>query len=94
MQLAKVLGNVVATVKHRALGGRKLLMVQPIDPHGAPLGNPMVAVDTVQAGPGDLVLMMGEGGSARQILNYEDAPIRATLVAIVDHVELFADAPA
>lgn len=88
MKLARVIGNVVATVKHPSLNGRKLMMVQPIDPYGKDAGEQLIAVDTVQAGPGDQVLLLDEGTSARQILQLGNAPIRCVIVGIVDHVEL------
>jgi len=90
VRLARVIGSVVATVKHQALNGRKLLMVQPIDPYGEDQGEQVIAVDQVQAGIGDKVLLLEEGTSSRQILHYENAPIRCVIVGIVDHVELAA----
>lgn len=91
MRLARVIGNVVATIKHQALQGRKLLMVQPITPYGADGGEQVIAVDQAQAGPGDVVLLLEEGNSSRQILHYENAPVRCVIVGIVDHVELAAE---
>lgn len=88
MRLARVIGSVVATIKHEALQGRKLLMVQPIDPYGEDTGEQVIAIDQVQAGVGDRVLLLEEGTSSRQILHYENAPIRCVIVGIVDHVEL------
>lgn len=88
MRLGRVTGNVVATIKHAALQGRKLLMVQPIDPFGKDIGEAVVALDQVQAGPGDRVLLLEEGNSSRQILQYENAPVRCLVVGIIDHVEL------
>lgn len=90
MRLARVLGSVVASVKHSALQGHKLLMVQPIDPHGADSGEQVIALDRAQAGPGDTVLLLEEGNSSRQILHAENAPVRCVIVGIVDHVELAA----
>ncbi len=88
MRLGRVIGNVVSTVKHASLKGHKLLIVQPLDPYGKPNGDELVAIDQVQAGPGDHVLLLEEGGSARQIIQYDNAPIRCVIVGIVDHVEL------
>ncbi|MBF2055180.1 MAG: EutN/CcmL family microcompartment protein [Candidatus Sericytochromatia bacterium] len=88
MRLGRVLGTVVATVKHPTLQGRKMIDVQPEDPFGKPVGEPVVALDSLQAGPGDLVLLMEEGGSSRQILQIGEAPIRCVVAGIVDHVEL------
>lgn len=91
MRLGRVTGTVVATIKHAALAGRKLLMVQPIDPFGKDIGEAVIAVDQVQAGPGDRVLLLEEGTGARQILQYENAPVRCLIVGIIDHVELAAE---
>lgn len=93
MRLCRVLGNVVATVKHPAYGGRTLLIVQQIDERGAEVGASFLAVDRAQAGPGDTVLVMSEGNGVRQILGADDpslgneVPIRSLVVGIVDHVE-------
>ena len=91
MRLGRVTGSVVATIKHDSLQGRKLMMVQPIDPFGNDQGEAVVAVDTVQAGPGDRVLLLEEGNSSRQIIQYENAPVRCLIVGIIDHVELAAE---
>ena len=87
MTLAKVLGNVVNSVKHPGFDGHKLMIVQPLDDRSAPIGASFLAVDTVQAGPGDIVLVNAEGNGTRQILGGQP-PIRSLIVAIVDAVEL------
>jgi microcompartment protein CcmK/EutM len=88
MRLCRVLGSVVATVKHPAYAGQKLLIVQPIEPDGRDAGASFLAVDTVQAGPGDRVLVMSEGNGVRQILQLGDrVPIRSLVVGIVDQVD-------
>jgi ethanolamine utilization protein EutN len=86
MTLGRVVGSVVATVKHRVLEGHKLLLVQPVDGRGKPRGRSTLAVDVVQAGPGDTVLLLEEGNSSRMILGDSMAPVRATIVGIVDSV--------
>lgn len=91
MRLGRVTGNVVATIKHASLQGRKLMMVQPIDPFGKDIGEAVIAVDQVQAGVGDRVLLLEEGTGARQIIQYENAPVRCLIVGIIDHVELAAE---
>lgn len=92
MRLGRVTGTVVSTVKHASLKGFKLLYVQIIDPQGQDLDDPVIALDRVQAGVGDRVLLVEEGGSARQSLNIPgEAPVRCAIVGIVDHVELAAD---
>jgi microcompartment protein CcmK/EutM len=89
MIVGKVVANVVATVKHRHLVGRKLLLVQPLDADGKPKGKPLLAVDGVQAGLGDRVLVVDEGGSARNVLGDEGAvTIRTVICGIVDSVDI------
>jgi len=83
MKLCRVIGNVVATVKHPAYEGQRLLVVEP--EHG---GSSFLAVDRVQAGPGDRVLVMSEGNGVRQVLQMGDeVPIRSLIVGIVDDVD-------
>lgn len=90
MKLARVVGTVVATVKHPAFAGHKVLLCQPVDGHGADLGEAVVAVDNAQAGVGDSVLINQEGSGARQMLGTIDGklPIRSVIVGIVDEVAL------
>ena len=88
MRLCRVLGNITATVKHPAFAGRTLLVVQPLDEKGADAGASFVAIDHVQAGVGDKVIVLTEGNGVRQILQQGDiVPIRSIIVGIVDHVE-------
>jgi microcompartment protein CcmK/EutM len=86
MKLCKVTGNVVATVKHEAYRGHKLMIVQPIDEAGGDAGTTFLAVDLVQAGPGDTVLVLQEGNGVRQILKADKLPIRSVIVGVVDAV--------
>ncbi len=88
MFVAEVVGNVWGTRKHASLRDRRLLLVRPIDPlTEAPLGDATMAVEYgTGAGPGSVVLVMDEGGSARSVLKDEKAPIRAVVVGIVDAV--------
>ena len=65
MQLALVKGSVQATIKHSVFDGEKLLLIQPVSPEGKPKGGPLIALDRVQAGAGDLVLYVDEGEVAR-----------------------------
>ncbi|MEZ4403773.1 MAG: EutN/CcmL family microcompartment protein [Kofleriaceae bacterium] len=89
MRLCRVVGNVTASAKHPAFAGRTLLVVQPIDPTGADVGDSFVAVDDAQAGPGDRVLVLVEGTGVRQIVKLGDqVPIRSLVVGIVDQVDL------
>ena len=88
MFLARVIGEVVATVKHDQLGGRKLLLVQPVTPADVATGRPAIAVDAVDSGPGDLVLVADEGNMAAQVLQCARGPIRTVIVGVVDRVEV------
>lgn len=87
MFLARVVGEVVATVKHGHLEGRKLLLVQPVTPADATTGKPAIAVDAADSGPGDLVLVADEGNMAAQVLQCARGPIRTVIVGVVDRVE-------
>jgi microcompartment protein CcmK/EutM len=88
MYIGKVSGNVVATVKHAAFNGRKLLIVDKLGEDGEPSGGYDICVDMVQAGVGDKVLVLDEGNGARQVLKMKIAPIRAVIVGIVDEVTI------
>ncbi len=90
MILAKVVGTVVATRKDERLVGQKLLLVQALDATGKPQGNYLVAVDTVDAGAGETVLIVS-GSSARLAADLKDSPVDAAIVGIVDAVEIDSD---
>lgn len=83
MKLARVAGTVVSTIKDPALEGRRLLLCDMLDATGQPRGYTL-AVDTVDAGPGEMVLILDEGNSARQVLDDPRAPLRTVIVGIVD----------
>lgn len=88
MRCCRVVGPMWASVKHPAFDGRPLFVVQPLDDRGQDVGTSFVAVDTVQAGVGDKVLVLTEGTGARQILKMGDiVPVRSIIVGIVDAVE-------
>jgi len=86
MFVGRVIGNVVATIKHPALEGRTLLLVQPLTPDGAAQGNPVIALDAAQAGVGDQVLVLDEGNGAAQVFSRPRGPIRTVVVGVVDEV--------
>jgi ethanolamine utilization protein EutN len=89
VRLCRVVGPMWAAVKHEAFAGRSLLIVQPVDDHGRDAGASFVAVDHAQAGAGDRVLVLTEGGGARQVLAMKDqTPIRSVIVGVVDAVEV------
>lgn len=83
MQLARVIGTVVATIKNDSLDGRKLMIVQTLDRNLQPNGKPMVAVDAVGAGVGELVFWC-RGKEASFPFKREDTPTDCTIVGIVD----------
>ena len=88
MRYCRVVAPMWATVKHPAFAGRPLFVVQPLDEHGKDTGTSFVAIDHVQAGIGDKVIVLTEGNGVRQILKMGDiVPIRSIIVGIVDHVE-------
>ena len=87
MILAKIVGTVVATRKDERLVSNKLLIARGMDPHGTPEGNFLVAVDTVDAGIGETVLIVS-GGSARMASGMKDCPIDAAVVGIVDTISV------
>lgn len=87
MVIGRVVGNVVSTVKHSLYHGRKILLVQPFGPEHTPQGNTMVAVDTVGAGIGEMVLVSAEGRAASEILNVPRGPIRSIIVGIIDELK-------
>ncbi len=88
MIIARVIGNIVATVKHAAYHAHKILIVQPEDPFGKPDGDSFLAIDLVQAGVGDQVLVLEEGSSARLLLENDTAPARCIVVGVIDHVDI------
>lgn len=88
MFIGKVIGTVVSTLKHEIYNGRKLLLVKKLDPTFKPLKDSLIAIDTIQAGVGDIVLINDEGNSARQILDEENGCIRSLIVGYIDSVDL------
>ena len=87
MLLARIVGTVVATRKDPRLVSNKLLLARPVDPQGKAEGNYLVAVDTVDAGVGETVLVVS-GSSARMAAGMKDCPVDAAVVGIIDHVDL------
>jgi len=90
MHIGKVSGTVVATFKDKVFEGKKLLIVDRLTPEGEETGHYWIAVDDVQAGVGDTVLIIDEGNSARQVVGMDPAPIRAVVVGIVDEIDIAA----
>ena len=88
MTIGRVVGNVVSTHKNPKLEGAKLMLVQPLDLDGAPKGAPMMAIDGVDAGIGDRVLLIQDGRSAQLVLGKGTAAVDAAIIGVVDAVEL------
>ena len=84
MTLCKVTGTIVSTQKNQTLKEYKLLIVQPINLNGALIGRDVLAIDTVDAGVGDKVLIIQEGAGAQQALKRKDIPVHTVIVAVVD----------
>jgi ethanolamine utilization protein EutN len=88
MQIARVVGTVVSTQKHRKLEAAKLLLVQPLDLDETPRGHAFLAIDGVGAGVREKVLIVVEGRAAGELLGKKLAPVDAAIVGIVDRVDL------
>jgi ethanolamine utilization protein EutN len=86
MYLGRVIGTVVAERKYDGLEGKKLLVVQPLDHQHRPTGEPQVAVDTVRAGPGELVYLVGSREAALACDPWF-VPVDAAIVGIVDQLD-------
>ncbi|MCL6572253.1 MAG: EutN/CcmL family microcompartment protein [Bacillus sp. (in: Bacteria)] len=86
MKLAIVVGNVVATIKTPSHQNKKLMVVIPVDATGKECGESMIAIDRFQAGVGDYVLVLEEGGSARDILEDPKGSFDAVIAGIVDRL--------
>jgi ethanolamine utilization protein EutN len=88
MQIAKVIGTVVSTQKHRKFEGAKLMLVQPLNIDDSPRGNALLAVDGVGAGVDEKVLVVLEGRAAGEALGRKAAPVDAAIVGIIDTVTI------
>ena len=88
MLLCKVTGTIVATQKNSHLRDKKILVVQPIDLEGNPVGKDVLAIDSVDAGVGDTVLIIQEGAGAQQVLHSKEVPVHSVIVAVVDGLEV------
>jgi ethanolamine utilization protein EutN len=88
MLIAEVIGDVSATQKHPSHEGLKLLVVQPLNLDGSPRGNPYVAVDSVNAGIGNRVLLSTDGYAAFTSVGQMMTPIDAAVIGVIDSIEL------
>ena len=91
LRIARVIGTVVSTHKHRKFEGAKLLMVQPLNLDDTPRGHALLAVDGVGAGVHEKVLVVIEGRAANEALGTKGAPVDAAIVGIIDQVTIDAD---
>lgn len=85
MLIAQVIGTTISTIKDEKLTGLKLLIVRQTDETGKPIGKPYVAVDTLDAGIGDLVLT-AHGSGGRQTNHTRNSPVDAVIMAVIDHL--------
>ncbi|MCR4402686.1 MAG: EutN/CcmL family microcompartment protein [Firmicutes bacterium] len=88
MVIGRVVGSVVATQKNESFVGSKMLLVQPLDLDGNDYGQEILAIDTQDAGPGDIVLVVSEGNSSRQAIGKTDAPVDSVIIGVVDTVRI------
>ena len=88
MLIARVVGELVATQKHPSHEGRKVLLVQPLNLDGSDRGDAVIALDAVDAGVGDKVLLATEGFSAMTSVGRPNSPIDMAVIAYIDHIEL------
>jgi len=88
MLIARVIGDLVATQKTPSHEGQKLLVVQPLNLDGSDRGAPVVAVDAVQAGTGDRVLLTNDGFSAMTAVGRPHSPIDMAVIGVIDTIEL------
>ncbi len=91
MKIGRVIGTVVSTINSPVFDNRKLLICDLLGTDGRPSGGYTIAVDAVDAGAGEVVLIIDEGNGARQIVQQDPAPIRAVVVGIVDEMLVDGD---
>ena len=88
MTLGKVIGSLVSTMKHECYQDKKILLVRPINPDGKTKSGTIVAVDTVDAGSGDIVLVASEGQTATEVLGFSTKkPLRSIIIGVVDRID-------
>jgi ethanolamine utilization protein EutN len=88
VQLGRVIGKIVCTVKSESLTGKTLLLVQPLDKNGRDSGKPLAAVDAVGAGAGDMIYWCRGKEAAMPWFSFQEVPTETTIVGIVDAVHL------
>jgi ethanolamine utilization protein EutN len=87
MLIGRVTGNIAATIKHPVYKSQKLLTVAILTPEREVTGESVVAIDSVDAGVGDLVLITQEGRSAMAVVGQNEVPVRTVIVAIIDQID-------
>lgn len=84
MQLGRVVGQGIATIKHASLTGWRLLLVQPLTPDGTDDGEPLLAIDHLGAGPRDRVILSNDGQGARELVGARNSPVRWMVLGVCD----------
>jgi ethanolamine utilization protein EutN len=84
MQIGRVVGHAVSTVKHPTLKGWRLLVVQPLTADGTADGEPLLAIDSLGSANGDRVILSNDGAGARQLVGAKDSPVRWMVLGIPD----------
>ncbi len=87
MIIGRIIGNIDSSINHPFYDGKKLMVVEKLQGDGTPKDDYLVAVDHVGAGIGETVLMLDEGTGSRQIFESTDAPVRSTIVGIIDSID-------
>jgi len=89
MYIGRVKGTVVSTVRHKMYDGQKLLLIARLNLDGSETSTYDICIDDVHAGVGDVVVVLDEGSSARQVMGKRTGPARAVIIGVVDDVQLF-----
>jgi ethanolamine utilization protein EutN len=84
MQLGRVVGQAVSTVKHPSMQGWRLLVVQPLTPDNKEDGEPLLAIDSLGAGTADMVILSNDGAGARELVGVKNSPVRWMVLGIRD----------
>lgn len=89
MIICKVIGSIVSTIKHDSFKNQKIMLVRPINLDGSYKSGTMVAIDTVCAGVGDIVLVASEGRSATELLGFKKRePLRSVIIGVIDTIDV------
>jgi ethanolamine utilization protein EutN len=84
MQLGRVVGHAVATIKHTSMNGWRLLVTQPLATDGQPDGEPVLAIDNLGAGAGDRIILCNDGAAAQKMVGSKNTPVRWLVLGICD----------